>query len=734
MLVDGAKFGDVEIPVFCYEPKLGAPVGACRMCLVEIEGIPKLQTACSTPVKDGMVVHTATARVQAAQQAVVEFLLINHPLDCPVCDKGGECPLQDISFGWGGGTLALHRAQAPLREAARAEPARRDRPRALHPLLPLRALLAGGLRGLPARPGGARRALVRRHVRRAPLRRAVQRQHHRAVPGGRAHLAALPLPRAPVGHRAGAGSVCTLCPAQCNVSFTVRDDRVLRVLARDNAEVDDGWLCDKGRFAYQADARRRAHHAAAAARRRRAAPGHLGARARRGRRRARPRARARRRAGRRRTPRTRRASSCSAWCARALGSGDLDSRSLGAAPDATCTARSPRPRCRRPCATSSSPTPCSCSTCEPVDDAPILDLRMRKGVRRQRRQARRGRRAARRRWTPTPRGRCASRPAPARRCSPRWTPPRSARAAHARRGWPTPPAPTGDVRRGAAMRCATRRRGRRHLWRRAAAAGPRGERRRARAAQRRRRARASRGRDGAGLLERARRGERPRPARGRRPAGRRPRPAPSRRPGRGARRDRRGARRRRARRALPAATSTRCATSRTAAPGTRALERATTVVAHAGFLTEGMREHANVVFPAESYAEQEGTVVHPDGRVQRLRPAIGRPGERARRAGRSWPSSPRAWGSTTRRAQRRPMATAQLVEAVPFYAGLTLEEIGGKGVRWQSARRPRRSRAAEPGPFDARGARRGAGANGRLRLGALPLDLGLAARSRSRPR
>ena len=104
MLVDGAKYGDVEIPVFCYEPKLGQPVGACRMCLVEIEGIPKLQTGCSTPVKDGMVVHTQTQRVHDAQRAVVEFLLINHPLDCPVCDKGGECPLQDITYGWGPGT------------------------------------------------------------------------------------------------------------------------------------------------------------------------------------------------------------------------------------------------------------------------------------------------------------------------------------------------------------------------------------------------------------------------------------------------------------------------------------------------------------------------------------------------------------------------------------------------------------------------------------------------------
>src|SRR3977135_3856975 len=77
MLVDAAKLGDVEIPVFCYEPKLGNPVGACRMCLVEIEGIPKLQTGCSTPVKDGMVVNTQSARVKTAQRAVVEFLLIN---------------------------------------------------------------------------------------------------------------------------------------------------------------------------------------------------------------------------------------------------------------------------------------------------------------------------------------------------------------------------------------------------------------------------------------------------------------------------------------------------------------------------------------------------------------------------------------------------------------------------------------------------------------------------------
>ena len=73
MLVDAAKYGDVEIPVFCYEPKLGEPVGACRMCLVEIEGIPKLQTSCSTPVRDGMVVNTTSDRVKHAQNAIVEI-------------------------------------------------------------------------------------------------------------------------------------------------------------------------------------------------------------------------------------------------------------------------------------------------------------------------------------------------------------------------------------------------------------------------------------------------------------------------------------------------------------------------------------------------------------------------------------------------------------------------------------------------------------------------------------
>src|SRR6195256_6324081 len=108
-LVESALAGGVEIPVFCYEPRLGPPVGACRMCLVEIEGMPKLQAACTLTAQDGMIVKTARSSTQAAegQNSTLEFILVNHPLDCPVCDKGGECPLQDLTFRYGPGNTRM---------------------------------------------------------------------------------------------------------------------------------------------------------------------------------------------------------------------------------------------------------------------------------------------------------------------------------------------------------------------------------------------------------------------------------------------------------------------------------------------------------------------------------------------------------------------------------------------------------------------------------------------------
>ena len=380
MLVDAAKRGDVEIPVFCYEPKLGNPVGACRMCLVEIEGIPKLQTGCSTPVKDGMVVHTQTERVKEAQNSVVEFLLINHPLDCPVCDKGGECPLQDITFGWGRG---ISRFVEPKRHFVK--------PLALSPLIAIdreRCILCYRCVRFSQEVSEDYQLVLQ------------ERGAHSYVSTFDGHPYMAPfsgniVELCPVGALTSrayrfrarpwdiedAGSVCTLCPAQCNVTLTVRDERVLRVLSRENPDVDDGWLCDRGRFAYptlggqerliapllrdggelRPVSWERALEEAAA--------------------RARPRGRAHRRArGWRRDQRG------------GVAAGPPDARGAGlaapglaprrrAAVGAPAGARRARP-CRRRVSDLEFAHAVVVLDCDPIADAAILDLRLRKGVRR----------------------------------------------------------------------------------------------------------------------------------------------------------------------------------------------------------------------------------------------------------------------------------------------------------------------------------------------------------------
>ena len=101
MLIQAALDAGVEVPHYCYHPGLSSPA-SCRICLVEVEGIPKLVPACYTPAKDGMVVHLKhSTKAVANQKSVMEYLLINHPLDCPVCDKAGECSLQDYSYAHG---------------------------------------------------------------------------------------------------------------------------------------------------------------------------------------------------------------------------------------------------------------------------------------------------------------------------------------------------------------------------------------------------------------------------------------------------------------------------------------------------------------------------------------------------------------------------------------------------------------------------------------------------------
>ncbi len=680
MLVDGAKYGDVEIPVFCYEPKLGAPVGACRMCLVEIEGIPKLQTACSTPVKDGMVVHTQTDRVRHAQEAVVEFLLINHPLDCPVCDKGGECPLQDISFGWGGGRSRF------------IEPKRHFvKPLALSPLIAIdreRCILCYRCVRFSQEISEDYQLILQE--RGAHTYVATFDGHPYVAPFSGNIVELCPvgaLTSQPYRFRArpwdieGAGSVCTLCPSQCNVSFTVRDERVLRVLGRDNAAVDDGWLCDKGRFAYQAvhvDERitrpmvrdggelrpvswERALSEAASGLKR--ASGRVGAVV-----------------GGETT--NEEGFLLQRIVREGLESHDIDSRAAGG----------PSPALQRALA-----APAAQATvpdlefahavlvldCEPVDDMPIVDLRIRKGVRR------RGVKLA------VATSRPSSLDANAKLRT-RFAPGAGEAllaALDAALG-----VVAGEARRdevGRLAEAAGAEAGAVHaladlladagedvviLYGERLLSGPRADHVARALLNVAGRLRVTGAREGAGLLcvPSGTNG------RGLAEVGVLPDAGPglSDAPleGRSTAQIAGGA----AAGELTALYLLHTDPLRDLPHGAlwrSALDTATTVVAHADFLTEGIREFATVVFPSESYAEKEGTVTHPDGRLQRLRRSIAHQGE-----------TQAEWALLVELARRigldlevptGPVATGLVAAAVPFYAGITPDEIGGRGVRWQ---------------------------------------------------
>ena len=197
----------VKIPYYCYHPALGID-GSCRVCIVKIEKMPKLQTSCSTPVADGMVVSTQTPDVVEARASVFEFLLINHPLDCPVCDKGGECPLQDFSYSFGPNESRMEfsrrvfdgegcAGRRRLRSDADAQP---------QPLHPLHALRAVHARDRRRRADQHRRSRLRqrdRHVPRRGRALAALGQPDGRLPGRRDHDARLPVQVAALGQPGG---------------------------------------------------------------------------------------------------------------------------------------------------------------------------------------------------------------------------------------------------------------------------------------------------------------------------------------------------------------------------------------------------------------------------------------------------------------------------------------------------------------------------------------------------
>jgi NADH-quinone oxidoreductase subunit G len=702
-LLEAAKRGDVEIPYFCYERKLGPPVGACRMCLVEIEGMPKLQVSCATPVKDGMVVYTQTDRVKEAQNAVVEFLLINHPLDCPVCDKGGECPLQDISYGWGPGRSRY------------VEPKRNfPKPIALSPLVAIdreRCILC------------YRCVRFSQEVSEDDQLVFLERADHTFVGTfeGSPYVAPFSgnvielcpvgaLTSVPYRFRArpweieNAGSICTLCPSQCNIAFTVRDERVERVLARENEAVDDGWLCDKGRFAYQSihsDERVVEPLVRDGGRLRPASWEEALERTAEG---------------------LRKAGAASAAIAggqttneegyllqkifrEALESPNVDSRTWGPLEPDTARMLS-RPELSASVADIDGAAVVLVIGADPIHDAPIVDLRVRKAVRRFKARlivaashptALDGG-ASERLWF-APGGEEALLRALAKAMFEVDQAPGEAAAPPAREGAArvldgqaelleflgAQPLDRLAQAAGADVQdlcdVASLLVGAESLvilWSERIGGGSRGP-AVLRALGDLALLAGVDGSAGSGLIEVPRHTN----ARGLREVG----VVSSFGPGLSA---------------LPPGLS--AAEARDAAargeiaalyllhadplrehPGREAWEKALGsarfVVAHDQFRSQSIERHADVVFPAESYAEKEGTVTHPDGRLQRLRPAIGHPAEvrmewqllveLGRRLGLDLPYLTVG------------MVLAEIAERVPLYAGISLDEIGGRGVRWQ---------------------------------------------------
>ena len=249
-LIQAAERLGIEIPHYCFHPGLSV-AGNCRMCLVEIEKMPKLQIACNTRVADGMVVRTRSERVKAAQGAVLEFLLINHPIDCPVCDQAGECKLQDYYMDYD-----RQPSRVPLETKVRKQKAID-----IGPLVMLdqeRCILC------------SRCTRFLDEVTRTSELGIFQRGDHSRIglfPGRRLEnpysgnvvdicpVGALTNQdfrfRARVWYLERTSSVCAACASGCNIDVHHRRGEVFRFRPRFNADVNRYWMCDEGRLSYK---------------------------------------------------------------------------------------------------------------------------------------------------------------------------------------------------------------------------------------------------------------------------------------------------------------------------------------------------------------------------------------------------------------------------------------------------------------------------------------------------
>jgi NADH-quinone oxidoreductase subunit G len=250
-VIEAAKAADIHVPHFCYHPSLTV-VGQCRMCLVDVEGMGKLQAGCATPVKDGMKIAVWNEKVNKARKGQMEFLLINHPLDCPICDKAGECPLQDYAFNYGDVTSRygeFKRTYPGMDRTPIGPHVVQNMNRCIHCTRCIRfttEISGTGELGFFKRGASTEVGVFPG----TPLDNWMSACVTDLCPTGALTTREFRF-ESRVWNLDSAESVCNGCDVGCNIFIGHHNGQVFRYRPRVNPEVNDHWLCDYGRFSHE---------------------------------------------------------------------------------------------------------------------------------------------------------------------------------------------------------------------------------------------------------------------------------------------------------------------------------------------------------------------------------------------------------------------------------------------------------------------------------------------------